>query len=75
MKNFIPADIVNIKAFMTGIFYFKILEPPASMLFFFHLIVSLIFLIFLPAHIFAAPLTIIDARRRDEGIEEVLHED
>lgn len=75
MKNFIRTDIVNVKAFMTGIFSFKILEPPGSMLFSFHLITSLIFLIFLPAHIFAAPLTMIDARRRDEGLEKVLHED
>ncbi|MBT9168624.1 MAG: hypothetical protein DDT19_01972 [Syntrophomonadaceae bacterium] len=75
MKNFIRTDIVNVKTFMIGVFSFKILEPPVSMLFSIHLIVSLIFLIFLPAHIIAAPLTIIDARRRDEGLEKVLHED
>jgi len=74
MKNFIQADIVNVKTFMMGVFSFRMYQAPSSILFSFHLIMSLIFLIFLPTHVFSAPYTILEAHKHDEELKGLMYE-
>ncbi len=69
-----PTDIVAVKIFMLGIFTFMPATAPDSLLFVSHFSIFLLFLAFLPSHVFAAPLVIIEARLRAKEQQEVLHE-
>jgi len=74
IRNFYPADLVQIKEFVAGIFCFSPLRgAPNSNLFIVHFLLVLLFFANLPGHIFAAPLSIIEARRRERGLRSVLH--
>jgi nitrate reductase gamma subunit len=74
IRNFYPADLVEIKNFMAGIFCFAPARGvPASRLFLVHFALVLLFLINLPSHIFAAPLSILEARKREGKLRSLLH--
>lgn len=74
LKLFTPADIVEIKYFVLSTFTFSPAAAPKSVLFAVHFIVSFVLLASLPSHILSAPLTLLNARRRDEGLDLVMHE-
>ncbi len=75
MKNFFHPDIIDIKVFIFHVLGFKLHPAPKSILFIVHFIIALIFLAYLPTHIFAAPLTLIEARKQDEGLDKIIHEE
>jgi nitrate reductase gamma subunit len=74
MTNFIHPDIVEIKTFISHALAFKFLPAPESWLFIIHFVTAFIFLAYLPTHIFAAPLSIIEARKQEEGLDKIIHE-
>lgn len=74
MTNFIHPDIVEIKVFISHALAFKFRPAPESWLFVIHFITAFIFLAYLPAHIFAAPLSMIEARKQEEMLDKILHE-
>jgi cytochrome b561 len=74
MKNFIIADLVDIKYFMLTAIIFKPAPAPDSILFVFHFALTFVFLIFLPTHVFAAPYTMLEARKREDGLKKIIHE-
>lgn len=73
MKFFFRPDIAGIKFFVIEMFAFKPGVLSDGFLFTAHFAAALVLLVYLPAHIFAAPLTMIEARKRDEELEGVLH--
>lgn len=74
MKNVIRPDIVEIKYFMLNMLMFEPVSIPASMLFNIHFNTTLVFLVSLPTHIFAAPYTLLQARKREDRFDFVIHE-
>jgi nitrate reductase gamma subunit len=67
-------DLVGIKEFMTGVVTFAPVSWPGGVLATVHLVLFLVIIPILPTHIFIAPVTIIEARRREDALHEVLHE-
>jgi hypothetical protein len=65
---------VDIKAFMLGIVAFKPESAPESILFIVHFILVLLLIPAIPFHLISAPLIAIDARRREQGLNMVMHE-
>jgi len=74
MGTMFPADFIAIKAFVIGIFTFSPRPAPDSLLFIAHFIFFLIFVAYLPTHIIAAPLVLLEARMREKGLDKVIHE-
>jgi nitrate reductase gamma subunit len=75
MKTFYRTSLVDIKAFVLGITTFTPTPLPDSVLFIIHFILILFLVVILPFHIITAPVITIEARRRDEGLDMVLHEE
>ena len=75
MQDVLRSDIVNIKGFMTGIFTFNPAASPDGMLFTLHFSLVLVFAALLPSHIFTAPFVIVEARRREEGMTTLIHDE
>lgn len=75
LKTFYRTNLVDIKAFVLGITTFSPTTLPDSMFFIIHFILFLILVSFLPFHIITAPVITVAARRREEGLDMVLHEE
>jgi nitrate reductase gamma subunit len=67
-------DLVDVKGFIMGILMFRPELVPHSFLFFSHFLLVLLLAPYLPFHIFASPIIILEARQRQEGLKMVLHE-
>ncbi|RJQ44078.1 MAG: hypothetical protein C4538_10890 [Nitrospiraceae bacterium] len=74
MKNFIHPDIISIKNFISNALAFRFATAPESYLFVVHFIAAFVFLAYLPTHIFAAPFTLLEARKREEEHGGIMHE-
>jgi nitrate reductase gamma subunit len=74
MKYSFPADLADIKHFTMGLVTFHAGISPGSLTFLFHFFIFLVILMSLPTHIFAAPLTMIEARQRDDELPYLMHE-
>ncbi len=74
MRNFMPPDIIEIKMFISRALSLKTGPAPDSLLFIIHLVTASIFLALIPAHIFAAPFTMMEARKHDDLLNQVMHE-
>jgi nitrate reductase gamma subunit len=74
MKNFIHPDIVDIKNFISHALAFKFRQAPESRLFMVHFVAAFIFLAYIPAHVFAAPLSIMEARKQEDGLDKIIHD-
>lgn len=59
-------DIIEVKGFVTGIFTFNLQPVPDSGVFVFHYLLALVLLLYLPSHVMTAPITVTEARRREE---------
>lgn len=75
MKTVAKADMVAVKAFVLGIVHFTPQALPGSLLFSLHFILFLLFMLCLPTHIVAAPLTMLEAREREDQLRRLLHEE
>jgi nitrate reductase gamma subunit len=65
-------DLIGIKQFMMGMVTFSPMPWPGGTLFTLHISLFLLIVPYLPTHIFAAPMTIVEARVREDGLREVL---
>ncbi len=74
LKLFYRTDLVDIKAFMLGVVAFKPETAPDSVLFIVHYILVLLLIPAIPFHLLTAPVITIDARRREQGLNLVMHE-
>jgi len=74
MGSYFQPDVLEVKDFISGILAFKPYPLPDSPLFVIHFIMVLILIPFLPFHLVAAPVITMDARRREQGLDMVMHE-
>lgn len=74
MKLIVRPDIVQIKYYMMNLLALRITPGPESMLFIIHLVLVLVFLLLVPTHIFAAPYTLFQSRKREQELKLVIHE-
>lgn len=75
MKYSFPADLAGIKHLTMGFVTFRVVAPPVSLVFLVHFFVFLVLLASLPTHMFAAPLTMIGARQREDDLPYLMHEE
>lgn len=68
------ADLAAAKLFALGIVTFAPAAPPLSTLFVIHLGLALALLLYIPSHVFTAPLVMVDARARELELKRVLHD-
>jgi nitrate reductase gamma subunit len=74
LKTIFRTNLVDAKAFMMGIVTFSPVTPPDSTMFIIHFCLVLILLPSLPIHLIASPVTTMEARRREERLNLVIHE-
>jgi len=68
------ADLTAVKLFALGIVTFTPAPPPLGALFLSHLGLVLALLLYVPSHVFTAPLVLLDARGRELELRRVLHD-
>jgi nitrate reductase gamma subunit len=68
------ADLAAVKRFALGIVTFAPAAPPASALFVIHLSLVLALVLYVPSHVFTAPLAMMAARSRELELRRVLHD-
>jgi nitrate reductase gamma subunit len=68
------ADLTAVKLFALGIVTFNPVAPPLDALFLGHLGLVLALLLYVPSHVFTAPLAMLDARGREGELRRVLHD-
>jgi nitrate reductase gamma subunit len=68
-------DLAQVKAYALGIVTFHPAPPPGDWLLASHLALVLALALYVPSHVFTAPLTLLDARRRDRELKAMLHDD
>ncbi len=73
MRNFFRPDLIDVKNFTMGIVAFSPSQPPGNFFFVLHFSLVLLLIPYLPFHIFTAPLITIEANRRRQGLDMVLH--
>ncbi len=74
MKIWFRVDLAGIKWFSLGIVTFRPVEVPHSPLFIIHFVLFLIVFAYLPTHIAAAPISLLDARQREKAVRSLMHE-
>lgn len=75
MNLWFKPDLVGVKLFALGLACFKPVAAPESALFLIHFSLVLILVLFLPTHIFTAPIVMMEARKREQALHLVMHED
>jgi nitrate reductase gamma subunit len=73
LRTVFKADLVAIKGFALGIMGLTPHLVPLPLLFIVHYSLVLVFLLYVPTHIFAAPLVMLDARQREEELRKLMH--
>jgi len=74
MRIYFQPDLIDVKDFISGILVFKPDMMPDSVMFLTHFLLALLFVAFIPFHLFAAPILSMKARKREKGLGMVLHE-
>lgn len=75
LRTVFRTDLVGIKKFTYGLVTFHPGVLQDSYLFVLHFALALFLIIILPSHIFSAPLVTIEARRREQALNMVMHHD
>jgi nitrate reductase gamma subunit len=75
MHALFKPDLIGVKLFSLGILSFTPEPLPGGALFPLHVALVLIVVALLPTHIVTAPLVMLEARRRDLGLQKVMHEE
>lgn len=75
MRTLARPDIAAVKNYMIGIFIFAPSVLPDGAIFGIHFITALVLLAYLPTHTFSAPFSVMEARRREDGLWLLMHED
>jgi nitrate reductase gamma subunit len=74
MNLLFKPNLVEVKLFILGILSFKPAAAPESVLFAIHFCLVLVLIPFLPTHIIFAPLVMMEARKREQALNLVMHE-
>ncbi len=74
MHAFFTPNLVDAKLFIYGLVHFKLTPPPESLWFAAHFLLALVLVAFIPTHAVTAPLVMLAARKREQGLRWVLHE-
>jgi nitrate reductase gamma subunit len=74
LTDFMRTDLVDVKYFMLSALALSPAPAPESTPFIIHFSLTLIFLASLPAHIIAAPFTMLEARKREDSLHRIMHE-
>jgi nitrate reductase gamma subunit len=69
-----PVDLAAVKRFALGIVTFTPAPPPLGIVFLIHVGLVLALVLYIPSHVFTAPLVMLDARRRDLERRQVMHD-
>jgi nitrate reductase gamma subunit len=75
MQALFKPDIVGVKLFILGLTRFSPAAVPDSFLFILHFSLVLVLVPFLPTHIFTAPLVMMEARKREQALHLVIHDE
>jgi cytochrome b561 len=75
LRTVFKPDIVAIKGFVLGIMGLSPQSVPLHFLFVVHFSFVLVFILYVPTHIVAAPLVMLDARQREEGLKKLMHDE
>ena len=75
LRAVFKADLVAVKGFVLGILGLSPQSAPLHFLFVIHFSLVLVFILYLPTHIFAAPLVMLDATLREEELKRLMHEE
>jgi nitrate reductase gamma subunit len=75
MHAWFKPNLVDVKLFALGILSLHPAAAPASLLFVLHVALALVLVPFLPTHIFTAPLVMMEARKREQALHLVIHEE
>jgi hypothetical protein len=74
IRHAMRTDLVEVKKFIMGaVTFMPVADLPGNWVFLMHFILVLVLVPLLPLHIFTAPFTLLEARRREE--ERPLYED
>lgn len=74
MQVWFKPNLVEAKLFAVGLVSLKPAAAPISLLFDAHFLLALALALFVPTHIFSAPLIMWEARKREEGLHLVMHD-
>ncbi len=75
MHAWYKPDLVAVKLFSLGILSLHPAAAPESLLFLTHFTLALVLVPFLPTHIFTAPLVMMEARKREQALHLVMHDE
>ena len=73
MRNYFRPDLIDVKNFTMGIIAFRPSSLPGNFFFVVHFSLVLLLIPYLPFHIFTAPLIAIEASRRQQELDMVMH--
>jgi len=73
LRTVFKADLVAVKGFVLGILSLSPQSVPLDFLFLMHFSLVLVVILYVPTHIFAAPLVMLDARQREEELRRLMH--
>ncbi len=74
MRNYFRPDLVDVKSFVMGLVVMRPAPLPAGFFFILHFFLVLLLIPFLPFHLFTAPFVSFEARRREELLGKVMHD-
>ena len=74
MHAFFKPNLVDVKYFALGLLSLAPAPLPTGVLFPLHLVLVLVLVALVPSHIVTAPLVMLEARRRELGLPQVMHE-
>jgi len=74
MHAFFKPNLVDVKYFALGLLSLAPAPLPTGVLFPLHLALVLVLVALVPSHIVTAPLVMLEARRRELGLPQVMHE-
>lgn len=75
MHSLFKPDLVAAKLFILGILRVEPQPAPESLLFQAHFVLVLAMVLMLPSHVFTAPLVMLDARKREQALHGMLHDE
>ena len=73
LRTVFKADLVAVKGFVLGILGLSPHSVPLHFLFVMHFSLVLVFILYVPTHILAAPLVMLDATLREEELKRLMH--
>jgi len=75
MNLWLRPNLVDVKLFVLGILRLDPSPLPAQGLFLIHFAMALLLFAFIPTHIFTAPIVMMEARKRQQALRLVMHDE